>query len=83
MICPRRVNFRSRRDKRSNGITVTGNATRAISVSRQSMTNATTTSTASEVKSFITEATASVSALRNSSTSFVMRESSVAVGVRL
>ena len=74
--------MRSRRDIRRIGSTVSGNATNAISARRQSMTKATASNTASEVKSFITEATASVSALRISSTSLVMRESSVAVGVR-
>ena len=47
------------------------------------MMKATVRSTTSDVKSFITDATESVSALRISSTSLVIRDSSVAVGVRL
>ncbi len=77
------MTLRKRRDNRRIGSTVSGNATKAISASVQSMKNATAISTRSDVKSFITEATASVSALRMSSTSLVMRESSVAVGVWL
>ncbi len=74
---------RSRFDSRTIGSTDAGKTTKAISASVQSFKNATTMSATSEVASRITEATASVSAVRTSATSLVTRDRMSPVGVRL